>query len=197
MDLEQRIKNIFLKYGAVLGVLYLTLTIISFYLITAISVSPIVFVALPIFSRLCLPIVITIVLCFSGRKKIGGLWTFKQATTGIFAMFLMAFAIQFIGKDIVFDKFIEPNGVRKIQIAAIKTKSSNLQHKGYDQKTIDKEMAEMKKDLVHQNNALTPGAVIQEVIFSILFIFLFALIFGSLFKNAEYVSGSQTTNQRQ
>src|ERR1700733_7050051 len=111
MELEQRIKGIFLKYGIALGFILLALGIFSYYLITRVTTSPVLFVAIPIFFSLFIPIFLTVFFCFNGRKKLGGYWTFKQATTGIFIMFLVAYLIQFIGKDIVFNKFIEPNNV--------------------------------------------------------------------------------------
>lgn len=191
MDIDRRIKITFLKYGGILGVLYLTLTITSYYIITSGTQSPVFFIAAPIIFRLVIPLLITLFLCYTGRKQIGGLWTFKQATTGIFVMLFIAFILQFVGKDIIFDKYVEPNGIEKIQNAAISAKTVNLKQKGYDQKTIDKNIGEMKKDLASQTNVMTPGSVISEVVFSTLFIFLFALIFASLFRNAEYISAAK------
>ena len=191
MDIDKRIKITFLKYGAILGVLYLALTIASYYFIISGTQSPILFVAAPIVFRLVVPLLVTLFLCYTGRKQIGGLWTFKQATTGIFVMLFIAFLIQFIGKDIIFDRYIEPNGVEKIQQAAITAKTVNLKQKGYDQKTIDKSIVEMKKDLAQQTNAISLSSIMSEIVFSTLFIFLFALIFASLFRNAEYVPASK------
>ena len=132
MSLDRKIKITFLKYGLVLGILYLALTILSYYFIISVT-QPVLFVAAPIVFRLVVPVIITLILCFIGRKKIGGLWTFKQATTGIFVMFLVAFVIQFIGKDFVFDRYIAPDSVQKTQIAAINAKTLNLKQRGYDQ----------------------------------------------------------------
>ncbi|TWI97670.1 uncharacterized protein DUF4199 [Mucilaginibacter frigoritolerans] len=181
MTIDQKIKVNFLKYGIVLGVILTALGIFSYYFITQMTTSPALFVAAPIMFSLFIPIVITVFLCFNGRKKIGGYWTFKQATTGIFIMFLTAYIIQFISKDMVFDKVIEPNSIVKTQLAAINAKTTISKQKGEDQKSIDKDLAEMKKDFALQKNS-TVGSVIQGFVISILFVFLFALIFGSLFK---------------
>jgi hypothetical protein len=191
MDIEQKIKKTFLAYGLILGACYLVLTIFSYYFITSITQSAVLFIASPIFFRLFVPVLITLIFCYKGRAKIGGLWTFKQATTGIFIMFFIAFLIQFIGNDIIFDKFIAPDSVQKTQVAALNVKTLNLKEQGYDQKTIDKNIAEMKKDFTQQTSPATVGGTLQEVIFSILFIFVFALIFGALFRNAEYVRASK------
>jgi hypothetical protein len=181
MELEQRIRIIFLKYGIVLGFILLAFDISSYYIITRITTSPVLFVAVPIFFSLFIPIFLTVFFCFNGRKKLGGYWTFKQATTGIFIMFLVAYLIQFIGKDIIFNKFIEPNNVVNTQNAAVAAKTALMRQRGNAQKVIDSSIADMKRDFAAQQNT-TIGSTIQGIIFSILFIFLFALIFGSLFK---------------
>jgi hypothetical protein len=181
MDFEQRIKIIFLKYGIVLGFILLALSISSYYLITRVNTSPVLFIAIPVFFSLFIPILVTVYFCFNGRRQLGGYWTLKQATTGIFIMFLMAYVIQFIGKDIVFDKVIEPNNIVTTQHAAIKAKTTLMKQNGDSQKAIDHSIAEMKKDFAAQQNT-TVGSTIQGLVFSILFVFLFALVFGALFK---------------
>lgn len=189
MTIEQRIKVLFLKYGFALGAILLSLSIFTYYLITKISTSPILFVAAPIFLSLFIPIIITVLFCFTGRKHIGGYWSFKQATTGIFIMFITAYVIQFIGKDIVFDKFVEPNNMVNTQTAAINAKTTILKQRNTDQKIINNNIAEMQKDFAVQKSA-TIGGTIQGFVISILFIFVFALIFGSLFKKDPPVYAS-------
>src|SRR3982751_2887303 len=103
-SIERRIKINGVKSGVILGVIVTAFSIASFYYITA-SPSAAMFVAGPIIFAVFLPIFCVTFLCFKARKDVGGYWTFKQATTGIFTMFLVAFVMQFIGKDIVFDKF--------------------------------------------------------------------------------------------
>jgi hypothetical protein len=139
------------------------------------------FVGAPIIFRIFIPIFLTAFLCFSGRNKIGGYWTFKQATTGVFVMFLIAFLVQFIGKDLIFDKLIAPDNIQKTQNAAIGFKTMILKQKGISNQAIEKDNAEMRKDFVSQGSN-TIGEIIRGIIFSILFIFILALIFGSLFK---------------
>ncbi len=96
-------------------------------------------------------------------------------------MFIIAYFIQFIGKDIVFDKYVAPSSIQNTQIAAINAKTTIGKQRGESEKQIDNDIAEMKKDFKAQQN-VTIGSTIQGVVISILFIFLFALIFGSLFK---------------
>ncbi len=180
-DIEQRIKINGVKSGLLLGLIITALSIISYYFITSITKSPVLFVAGPILFSVFIPIFCVVFFCFNARKKIGGYWTFKQATTGIFIMFLIAYLLQFIAKDIVFDRIIEPGNIQKTQTAAINARADILKQRGNNQKTIDKSIAEMKKDFIQQQN-VSVGSTIQGILISILFIFLLALIFGSLFK---------------
>jgi hypothetical protein len=180
-DIEQRIKINGVKSGLLLGLIITGLSILSYYFITSITKSPVLFVAVPIIFSVFIPIFCVVFICFNARKSVGGYWTFKQATTGIFTMFLIAYLVQFIGKSIIFDRFVEPNGIQKTQTAAINAKADILKQRGNDQKIIDKDIADMKKDFTQQQNT-SVGSTIQGIVISILFIFLLALIFGSLFK---------------
>jgi hypothetical protein len=195
ITIEQRVRIVFLKYGLIFGAIYLALDIFSYYFITRFTTAPSLFVAAPIIFRLLLPILITAFFCFNGRKKIGGYWTLKQATTGVFIMFFITFLMQLIGRDVIFDKFIEPDNLLKTQTAAIKAKTANLKQRGYDQKSINKDMAEMKLDINPKANTIANN--ILSVFISIIFIFIFALIFGALFKNAEYVPVAQVKEANQ
>jgi Protein of unknown function (DUF4199) len=179
-SLEQEIKVNGVKNGLLLGLILTTLSILSFYFITT-TKSATLFVAAPIIFSLFVPVFFVVIFCFNMRKKIGGYWTFKQATTGIFVMFITAYLIQFIGKDLIFDRVIRPDNVQMTQNAAINAKATLMKQRGDNQKLIDKSTADLKKDFSQQNN-VTIGGIIQGMIFSVLFIFVFALIFGSLFK---------------
>jgi len=147
------------------------------------------FILAPIIFRAFIPIFVVLFLCFNIRKNVGGLWTFKQATTGIFIMLITAYLFNLAGKDLVFDKVIEPDGVEKIKTAAINAKASNMKEKGVSQDKIDASIANMKKDFV-QKDSFSIGNFVTENVFIILFLFVFALIFASLIRNAEYVPAS-------
>jgi hypothetical protein len=185
--LEQKIKKSGFKNGLILGVITTALNILSFYLITSPSISPLLFILAPIISRAFIPMLVVIFLCFNIRKNIGGLWTFKQATTGIFIMLIVAYLVNLAGKDMIFDKVIEPNGIQKTQMAAINAKAANMKEKGAGQDKINASIADMKKDFI-QKDTFSIGAFITGNAFIVLFLFVFALIFASLLRNAEYVS---------
>ncbi|ASU34483.1 DUF4199 domain-containing protein [Mucilaginibacter xinganensis] len=180
-DLQQRLKINGVKSGAMLGLIITALGIFSYYLITSITTSTIIFVGAPIFLGVFIPIFCVVMFCFNARKKIGGYWTFRQAVTGIFTMFIVAYLVQFIAKDIVFNRFIEPNSIQKTQTAAINAKTLLMQQRHASPKDITKDIDDMKKEFVQQQ-ALSIGGILQSMVFSVLFIFLFSLIFASLFK---------------
>lgn len=179
-ELENKIRINGVKFGLVLGVIVTVLSLISYYFVIS-TQSPALFVAAPIFFSVFIPIFCVVFLCFTARKSIGGYWSFKQATTGIFVMFLVAYLIQFIAKDIVFDKVIEPTSSQKTALAAINAKQKIMQEKGMSSQAIDQETGKLKKDL-QQISHTTIGGTIQGFVISILFVFLFALIFAALFK---------------
>ena len=185
--LEQQIKKSAFKNGLILGLVITVLNILSFYLITAPSISALLFILAPITFRAVIPMIILLFLCFNTRKSVGGLWTFKQATTGIFIMLMTAYLFNLAGKDMMFDKVIEPNSVEKTKTAAIAVKASNMKERGFSQDKINAAISDMKKDFI-QKDTVTIGNFITGNVFIILFLFVFALIFASLIRNAEYVS---------
>ena len=99
MGTEQKIKINGVKSGLWLGLAITSLGIFYFYYITSIAKSAILLVAGPVFFYLFIPIFIIVFLCFDQRRKIGGYWTFKQATTGIIITFLTAFILNTVSMN--------------------------------------------------------------------------------------------------
>jgi len=180
-DIERRIKINGVKSGLLLGIITTALGVFYFYFITSIAKSPILIVAGPVFFYLFIPIFVIVYLCFDARKKIGGYWTFKQATTGIFIMFLVAYLLYLVFMNLIFYKFIEPNYLQKTQVAAIAAKTTFMKQNGASADAIRSNLAEMNKSIGQQTSVTIGSTVIWIFIYTI-FIFIFALIFGSLFK---------------
>jgi hypothetical protein len=180
-DIEQHIKIYGVKSGVLLGLILLSLSIFSFYFITSLARSLALLLFGPIVFTLVIPVITVVFLCFNFRKKIGGFWTFKQATTGIFIMFLTAYIIQIAGRDLVFAKFIEPDMAKKTQIAFINASTTLRSQAGANQKQIDQNIADIKRGFEEQRN-ITTAKFIQGLAISVIFIFVFALIFAALFK---------------
>jgi len=180
-NIEQEIKINGIKNGVLLGLILLSLSIFSFYFITSIAKLFSLILLGPIVFTFVIPVIAVALLCFNFRKKIGNFWTFKQATTGIFIMFLIAYFIQTIGRDFVFAKLIEPDMAKKTQVAFINASSSLKSRSGADKKQIDQNIADIKKGFNEQRN-ITVASFIQGLAISIIFIFVFALVFAALFK---------------
>ena len=179
--LEQRIRFKAIKSGIILGFSLLIISIAAFYFLTQVAKTAVLFLAGPSVFSFVLPILLVVLFCFNMRKTIGGYWTLRQATTGIFIMFAIAYAIQSIGRDLVFAKFIEPDMVHKTEVAAINATTLMMTNAKIPQQQIDVNVAKLKGDFELKQN-VTVGSVVQSVVFSIIFIFVMALIFGVLFK---------------
>ena len=185
---EQLIKKVFAKNGIVLGLLLSGLSIFSFYFITSINSSPIMFVVGPLIFSFVIPLALLVVFCFSGRKKIGGYWNFKQATTGIFIMIFMAYIIQTIGRDLIFANLIEPHMTDKTEKAFLNASALIRKQPGANQKQLDQNEADVKKHFDEQKH-VTIISKLQEIATTIIFIFMLALIFAILFKRETvYIS---------
>ena len=178
-DIEKKIKTNGLKSGLILGLIITALSIASYYLITTTS-SPFVFVGAPVIFSVFIPIFCVIFLSFKARTNVGGYWTFKQAVTGIFIMFLVAFIFNYLGKEIIFNKFIEPDNTTKVQTAAVNAKIAILKERHSSQALIDQNVAELKKDFSQPSASI--GNALTGIVISIIFVFILALIFGALFK---------------
>jgi hypothetical protein len=180
-SLEQKIKINGIKSGLLLGLILTALGIFSFYFITVMAKSAMLFLIGPSIFSLIIPIILVVLFCFDARKRIGGYWDFKQATTGIFIMFFTAYMFQTIGRDLIFAKLIEPDMVQKTQAAAINATTSMMQKAHIPQAQIDKNVANIQKDFNDQKNVST-GKIVQSIAITIIFIFVLAIVFGAFFK---------------
>jgi hypothetical protein len=180
-SLEKKIRIISVKSGLILGVILVALGILSFYYITNVSSSAIMFVLVPMLFSLIVPILVVVFICLNVRKKIGGYWNLRQATTGIFIMFFIGYVIQTAGRDFIFAKLIEPDMVQKTQDAFLRASATIKSQGGVDPKVIDKNVADIKKGFEDQKNE-SVGKIIQGVAISIILTFVLAVIFGALFK---------------
>ena len=180
-NLEQKIKRESFKSGLVLGGILLALGILTFYFITVLTNSVWLILSGPIIFSVLVPIILVVFLCISIRKRIGGYWSFKQATTGVFIMFIMAYAIQTIGRDLIFAKIIEPDMVVKTQKSVMRATTGMLEKSGADQTHIDAKLDEIQKQFDDEKN-VPVSKIVEGIVISVILIFAFALIFGAIFK---------------
>jgi hypothetical protein len=180
-NIDQNIKKYGAQSGLLLGLIFLALTIFSFYFMTSMTNSFYVTVMVgPLLFSVILPLVVAILFCSDLRKKIGGFWTFKQAVTGIFIMFLVGYLVSFAG-GMVFSKIIEPNMATKMKSSIISATTSFYEKQGLDQDKIDAAVAKMEKSIDEQSDQ-SAGKIAKSFGMAIIFLFVFALIFGAVYK---------------
>jgi|SRR5581483_7958621 len=188
-QLENTIRKTAAIKGLILGLILLAMSIIFYYmLISGIMVGTTIIIASLFFSFI-IPIGIALLFGFNLRKSIGGYWTFRQATTGMFIMFAICYVMQVVGKDVVFARLVEPDMVKKTQAAMMDASTVMWKKSGAKQADIDQKKADIQKEFNDQSN-ITVGGIIQSYVITLIFLFLFALIFAAMLKKnpPEYSS---------
>ena len=147
--IEQKLRKNGITNGLLLGIIILVSGIISFYFITAMTNNMIMLVLGPVLFSTLVPLIFAVVFCFDLRKKIGGFWNYRQATTGIFIMFLCAYILSY-GGNLVFSKVIEPDMVEKMKTVFVTTTTNMLEKQKIDQETIDKKVADIESNFDSQ-----------------------------------------------
>jgi hypothetical protein len=180
MEVSQKeIRNKSIKNGLFLGLILLVVGIISLYLIASTAALWVVIFA-PVVVSFVIPIAVAVFFCLNLRKKVGGYWAFRQATSAIFFMFFTAYVISTLG-NFAFGKLVEPNIDQRVKKNLITATTSAMENQGLDQELIDDKVAQIEKQFSSKQQIST-GGIIQGVVFSILIVFVFSLIFGAIFK---------------
>lgn len=119
------------------------------------------------------------------RKKIGGFWTYREAISAIFVLFIIPSVILFFF-SIVFGKWIEPGYYNKISEAALNATTELMEKITTDQELIDKTIGETEIALEKQ---LNPSFIdiVKSLGFSVLVYFIAALIWAAIFKRDKPV----------
>lgn len=179
-ELNRSIKKNAVPLGLVLGVIVTVISILSFYVMSS-STSIILISAAPILLSVIIPIALAVIYAKQLRTKIGGFWNFRQATSGIFVMLLISFAVQFIVRDMLFAKVIEPDMVSKMEASMTTAVTQMLEKSNASQEAIDKQVADIQKKFDEQK-APTVGKQIQAIFITIIFLFVLALILAAFLK---------------
>jgi hypothetical protein len=168
--------------GVLLGILFAALSIFNFYYLTVMVTSPIlIVVGYHTFFPIILPLAIAVYFILKLRAKVGGYWNFKQAVRGIFIILLAAYFTQFIVKDMLFVKLVEPNMLYKSEHALLNASKADFKRRNVSQKDIDQKITEIESNLVGKKQ-ITIGEQIQAIGITIIFLFVLALMFAGFFK---------------
>ena len=183
-DKEKQLRKTGLIKGLLLGAIVLVIGIISYYLVIT-NFGPWWFpLVSSFFFGLVLPAIIAAIFTLNLRTSFGGFWSFKQAVTGIFIMFLAAYIVQAIGRDVIFAKIIEPDMVPKTEAAMIRSINTAAKQLSYTKAETDAKIADTKKEFAGTKSTTVTG-IIQGVLISIIFMFVFAIIFAAIFKKEQ------------
>lgn len=183
--LEQKIRKAGAINGLIFGIIFLVLGIFLFYLVTSMTTNFwVITIVGPIGITFLIPIAVAIWLCFDLRKKIGGFWNFRQATTGIFIMFFVCYLVSTIG-NLGFSTLIEPEMTTKMKNVYTNATVQMMTKQGVEQEKIDKQVADMDSKF---EDPRSPGKMAKGLGISIILDFVFALIFAAFFKREPLLS---------
>ncbi|WEA01973.1 DUF4199 domain-containing protein [Mucilaginibacter sp. SJ] len=182
-ETDKKIKKQGLIKGVFLGLVISAISIIYFYFMISLAKSAVVITFGSIVFSYLLPLSAAALFSLSLRTKIGGLWTMRQAGTGIFIMFFISYLMVFVIKDQLFAKVIEPNMVQKTEAAMVNAlnKLKEETTKPEEKKEADAKIVEMKKAF-DAEGTVTIGQQIQSLGISIIFLFVLSIIFAAFFK---------------
>lgn len=178
---SKEVRKYSIIHGLILGLILLGLTILSFYLITTVVKSPVGVIAVPYLFSILLPIPVAIILCYRLRLRIGLPWDMRIATSGIFIMFLVAYIVISIGRDLVFAHLVEPQMNTKIENVLLAATPVALKKSGASEQQIAEKQKQIREQFALQDH-VTIRQEIQSHFISVIFIFVVAVIFGGFFK---------------
>lgn len=173
-----------LKNGLILGGVLLVLDILALYILANSQSIFLVFVAY-LFGYLIIPVVAAVLLIKNLRTKIGGYWTLRQATSGIFIMFFSGYLISSAG-SFLFVRFIQPLIALQAKDNFVILITGFFNRINADPDKVDElvENIELQFNAAGQSGA---GALISSLLSSIIVLFIAALIFAAIFKKERPV----------
>lgn len=165
--------------GLIFGAIVLVAGILSVYVLANTSNFALV-VATPLIVSLLVPLAAAVFLTLKLRKRIGGYWTLRQATTGIFIMFIVAYTFSSIS-NFVFYEVSGPDLKVRTKENLVRVTTSFLEAQGATQDEIDASVDKVTAGFA-EGAALSTGQIIQGYLQAIIIIFVAALIFAAIFK---------------
>lgn len=155
--------------------LYITVSLTSFWMMTTV----------PFLLSVLIPLVLAIFFVIALRKKVGGYWSFKQALTGTFVMFLVALVISTV-VSLAFQKFVEPD-IQERMINNMRNATVEfMESQGVSDDQIDAATASFDESLATVNEG-SIGTQVQGFFISLIVLFVVALIFAAIFKREKPV----------
>lgn len=168
--------------GIFLGLIVLAGNIGSFYYIMNMAKSSSVLILLGAYAlTILIPLGAIVLFMMNARKKNGGYWSFKQAVTSAFIMFITSYVILTLGRDMLFAKLVEPNMASKIGKVMIDSRIAKDKAEGSTPDQINKDITEQKKNYNMQTES-SSLPLIENIPENILMLFVLSIIFAAIFK---------------
>jgi prepilin signal peptidase PulO-like enzyme (type II secretory pathway) len=167
------------KNGIGFGLIALILGVISSYVLVSTTSLAMIFIS-PIVISVIVPIIIAIFFARDLRKKIGGYWNLRQATSGMFIMFLVSYVISVSG-NFIFNKLIEKDMTSRIQTSVVNASLQLMKNQGASEEEVDKKESEMNAEFEKKTNG-TFMQTVQGHLIGVIIIFVVSLIFGAAFR---------------
>ncbi|WP_256007409.1 MULTISPECIES: DUF4199 domain-containing protein [Pedobacter] len=171
------IKQESIKNGLIMAAVSIVLFLFTNYVLPDMMGSTIMFIG-----QMIVGLLIAIALILDMRKKIGGYWTFGQALTHIFVMFMISAVVVYFF-TIAFGKYIDTTYPERMKAIIYEKTEGMLKSMNMDQDDIDeamrKQSADMEKQFDPSFSQMVVGLGIQLVMY-----FIGALIFAAIFKKS-------------
>ncbi|HEY0055373.1 MAG TPA: DUF4199 family protein [Pedobacter sp.] len=171
-------KDAFLN-GLILGLILMLIDIAELHAF-AYSHSTIFIMSVYILNSILMPLAAVIILITKLRTKIGGYWTLRQATSGIFITFITAYLSSSFGLLLSFE--IIPSSINLAAktnfIDAIRTLLENI--KAPQQKIND--TVKSIGERFDATDAINVSSIFTNLIFLVIILFVAAFLFAGIFK---------------
>lgn len=172
------------RSGISLGIIITVISILGLYIAVSLS-SFWMITVVPFLLNMLLPLIIAIFFVIALRKKVGGYWSFKQALTGTFVMFLVALVISSV-VSLAFEKLVEPDIRERMALNIRNATVEFMEGQGLGDDQIDAATAGMDESLAQMSEGGI-GTQIQGFFISLIVLFVVALIFAAIFKREKPV----------
>lgn len=169
--------------GVIIGILSTVIGVVTYYAFPSLLGSMSFGIG-----TLVISLIIYIFFTIDLRKKIGGLWSFREALKGIFLMSFVAGLLYSVA-NFGFYKFVEPGAFEKISGYIETGMSQTFENMGMEQDQIDEAVAKQVEGMKAQYDP-TPVEFFKNLGIAIIIQFVMSLIFAAIFKKEAPVFAS-------
>lgn len=178
-SIQKDIRKFGLLYGAILGILLLALAILPMYYYLQ-SESLYVLVFGPMVTGFLFTLALIMVFGFRLRKQIGGYWNYRQATTGLFFMLIVA-VLLLVGGGFLFDRYVAPEMKDRFNEKRTALSLSEMRKRGASEEELNAQIANIDEQRAGKEEA-SFNTTLRNIPIYVIGVFLFSLLFALLLK---------------